>query len=334
MATIFITGVAGFLGSHLADAMLALGHKVIGIDNMIGGSYENIPRGVEFVEMDCCDFRRVREHMRGVDVLVHCAATAYEGLSVFSPHLVTRNIVDASVSCFSAAIAQSVRRIVFCSSMARYGAGLPPFRESDTPIPRDPYGIGKLSAEAMLLCLCDVHGVEWSIAVPHNIIGPRQKYNDPYRNVASIFLNLMMQGRSPIIYGDGSQKRCFSYVDDCLSCLTRMAFDPHCAGQVINIGPDEHELTIRELFELCASITGYKGAPVYLPDRPQEVKNAYCSSDKARALLDYRTRTSLPEGLLQMYKAMVLKGPKAFDYHLDLEIVTKRTPRTWTDRLF
>lgn len=331
---IFITGVAGFLGSHLADAMLAEGHKVIGIDNMIGGDRGNVPAGISFVEMDCCDLRGVRQLMRGTDVLVHCAATAYEGLSVFSPHLVARNIVDASVSCFSAAIGQSVRRIVFCSSMARYGVGLPPFHESDAPAPQDPYGIAKVAAEGMLRNLCDAHGVEWTIAVPHNIVGPRQKYDDPYRNVASIFLNLMMQGRSPVIYGDGSQKRCFSYVDDCLSCLTRMAFDPKCVAQVINIGPDENELTIHELFELCASITGFKGGPIYMADRPQEVKNAYCSSDKARALLDYRTKTSLPEGLLQMYKVMVLNGPKAFNYHLDLEIITKRTPRTWTDRLF
>lgn len=334
MATIFITGVAGFLGSHLADAMLADGHTVIGIDNMIGGDYANIPRSVEFVELDCCDRDLVLHHMRGVDCVFHCAATAYEGLSVFSPHLVTRNIVDASASVFSAAIAAKVGRVVFCSSMARYGDGIPPFHESDELKPQDPYGIGKVCAEQLLKNLCDTHGVEWTIAVPHNIIGPRQKYDDPYRNVASIFLNLMMQGGNPVIYGDGSQKRCFSYVDDCLSCLVRMAFEPKSSGQVINIGPDENEIKISDLWELCASITSFKGNPVFLENRPQEVKNAYCNSDKARLLLDYQTRTSLREGLFQMYKAMVLKGPKPFKYHLNLEIVNERTPRTWTDRLF
>lgn len=334
MSVIFITGVAGFLGSHLADAMLADGHSVIGIDNMIGGEYANIPRGMEFAEIDCCDRDAVLQCCGDSDVVFHCAATAYEGLSVFSPHLVARNIVDASVSVFSAAIAAKVQRIVFCSSMARYGIGLPPFHESDPPAPQDPYGISKVSAEQLLRSLCDVHGMDWTIAVPHNIIGPRQKYDDPYRNVASIFLNLMMQGRSPIIYGDGSQKRCFSYISDCLSCLVRMAFDPKSVGQVINIGPDENTITILELWELCAATTGFKGKPRFLADRPQEVRNAFCSSDKARALLDYKTKTSLQEGLLQMYKAMVLKGPKPFKYHLPIEIVSERTPRTWTDRLF
>lgn len=334
MANIFITGVAGFLGSHLADAMLADGHKVAGIDNLIGGELDNVPVAVDFHMVDCCDHAAIRPLMAGCHVLFHCAATAYEGLSVFSPHIVTRNIVDASVSVFSAAIAAGVKRIVFCSSMARYGRGDPPFVESDFCEPEDPYGIGKVCAEKMLKNLCDTHRTQWVVAVPHNIIGPRQKYDDPYRNVASIMLNRCLQGKPPIIYGDGEQRRCFSYVSDCLSCLTKMAFEGPVVGQVINIGPDEGTVSINELFDLVSNLTGYNGEPLRFPDRPKEVKFAFCSSNKARDLLGYQTRVDLRTGLALMRDHIVARGTRPFRYHLPLEIVTDKTPRTWVDKVF
>lgn len=334
MSRIFITGVAGFLGSHLADAMLADGHTVVGIDNMIGGDLDNVPSGVEFRQIDCNDFSRVKELMKGCDILYHCAATAYEGLSVFSPHVVTQNIVGASVSVITAAIANSLKRIVICSSMARYGKGNPPFREDHSCLPEDPYGVGKLVVEQFLENLCKTHGVEYVIAVPHNIIGPRQKYDDPYRNVASIMMNLMLQGRQPIIYGDGTQQRCFSYVDDCISCLKEMAFRDDVVGEVINIGPDEEPISINQLAGTIASLVGMKVVPKYLPGRPQEVKIALCSSDKARNLLGYKTTIPLQDGLIHMIRAIDRRGVRPFKYHLDLEIVSDKTPRTWTDRLF
>lgn len=334
MAKIFITGVAGFLGSHLADAFLADGHSVVGIDNMIGGDLDNVPSKVDFHQVDCNDFAAVRRLVDGVHVVFHCAATAYEGLSVFSPNVVTRNIVGASVSVITASIAARVQRIVFCSSMARYGKGIPPFSEDDLPKPEDPYGIGKVAAEQMLKNLCDTHGVQWAIAVPHNIIGPRQKYDDPYRNVASIMLNLMLQHRAPVIYGDGQQQRCFSYVDDCIFCLKAMAFDGKCVGQIINIGPDEEPVSINDLYSLCSNITGFNAEPLYLPGRPQEVKVALCQSDKARKLLGYETKTPLLNGLTAMRDHIQRRGVKPFKYHLDLEIVTEKTPKTWLHRLF
>jgi len=184
---VFISGVAGFLGSHLADAFLAEGWEVAGIDNLVGGYLDNVPAGVSFVRADCNDLPRVRALMEGASVVYHCAATAYEGLSVFSPHFVTQNVVTATTGMISAAVANRVRRFVHCSSMARYGANPVPFTEDQTPRPQDPYGIGKLAAEGLVRNLAEVHGVEWVVAVPHNIIGPRQKYDDPYRNVAAIF---------------------------------------------------------------------------------------------------------------------------------------------------
>ena len=331
---IFITGVAGFLGSHLADAFLADGHTVVGCDNMIGGYLDNVPEGVEFHQTDCNDFAKMKEYMQGVDIVYHCAATAYEGLSVFSPHMVTQHIVTASTGVISAAIANNVRRFVMCSSMARYGTNAVPFTEDMEPKPQDPYGIGKYMSELILQNLAEVHGMEWVIAVPHNIFGPRQKYDDPYRNVASIFINLMLQGRQPYIYGDGNQMRCFSYYSDDIDPLKKMAFSPDVVGQVINIGPDDEFVTINELAQLTARLLDFDLDIIHTRGRPQEVLLANCSAEKARRLLGYEPKIKLEDGIQQMIDWIRDRGPRPFIYHLDLEILNDKTPETWSKRLF
>ena len=331
---IFITGVAGFLGSHLADAFLADGHTVVGCDNMIGGYLDNVPEGVEFHQTDCNDFAKMKEYMQGVDIVYHCAATAYEGLSVFSPHMVTQHIVTASTGVISAAIANNVRRFVMCSSMARYGTNAVPFTEDMEPKPQDPYGIGKYMSELILQNLAEVHGMEWVVAVPHNIIGPRQKYDDPYRNVASIFINLMLQGRQPYIYGDGNQMRCFSYYSDDIDPLKKMAFSPDVVGQVINIGPDDEFVTINELAQLTARLLDFDLDIIHTRGRPQEVLLANCSAEKARRLLGYEPKIKLEDGIQQMIDWIRDRGPRPFIYHLDLEILNDKTPETWSKRLF
>jgi UDP-glucose 4-epimerase len=327
---VLITGVAGFLGSHLADAFLADGWDVVGVDNLIGGYLDNVPAGVSFHEADCNDLGRMRALTEGADVVYHCAATAYEGLSVFSPHLVTRNVVTATSGMMSAAIASRVRRFVFCSSMARYGANDVPFTEDTPPRPQDPYGIGKLAAEMLVRNLAETHGVEWVVAVPHNVIGPRQRYDDPYRNVAAIFVNLLLQGRPVVIYGDGSQKRCFSFVSDVVAPLRQMATDPACAGEVINVGPDDEFISVLDLARLVARLVGVDLECEFLPPRPREVSLANCSASKARALLGYQARVSLEEGLRQMIDWIRARGPRPFRHHLDLEIVSEALPTTWS----
>lgn len=332
--TIFITGVAGFLGSHLAERMLDKGHRVIGCDNLIGGYIDNIPEDVEFYQYDCQYLNSMIKIMKDVDIVYHCAATAYEGLSVFSPYLVTKNIYQISMSIFTAAIVNKVERIVFCSSMARYGTQEKvPFTEDLTPKPQDPYGIAKYASELTLKNLCEVHGIDYVIAVPHNIIGPKQKYDDPYRNVASIMINRMLQGKQPIIYGDGTQKRCFSFVQDDIEVLEKLAFNDNVVGEVINIGPDEEFVTINELAEVLAKLLDFKLNPIYYPDRPQEVKLANCSADKARKLLGYKTSYTLEQGLKEMIDYIKQKGTKKFRYQFDIEIVNDKTPKTWTKRL-
>ena len=331
---IFITGVAGFLGSHLAEAFLNDGHQVAGNDNLIGGYLDNVPEGCDFHQVDCNDFAKMKDLLEGVDIVYHCAATAYEGLSVFSPHMVTQHIVTASTGVLSAAMANRVKRFVMCSSMARYGENEIPFTEDMEPKPQDPYGIGKHMSELMLRNLAEVHGMEWVVAVPHNIVGPRQKYDDPYRNVASIFINLMLQGRQPYIYGDGQQMRCFSFVTDVIDPLKKMAFDDRVVGEVINVGPDDEMITINELARAIAELLDFPIDPKHMRERPQEVYLANCSAEKARRLLGYEPSVRLSDGLQRMIDYIKQRGTRHFTYHLDLEIMNEKTPETWLKKLF
>ena len=326
---ILITGVAGFLGSHLATKLADMGHEVLGVDNMSGGYKDNIPTNVKFFKFDCCDLKKMNDVMKNIDVVYHCAATAHEGLSVFSPYEITKNNYLASVSVFTAAVSKKVRRIIFCSSMARYGDQKTPFTEDMKPKPVDPYAISKVAAENVLINLCELNNIEWVIAVPHNIIGPKQKYDDPFRNVVSIMINRMLQKKSPIIYGDGEQKRCFSYIDDCISCLIPMLDQKNLDKQIINIGPDEEFVTINTVSEICSNITGSNLKPIYKKDRPREVKHAACSADKARKFLNYNTKTDLKTGIRKTFDYIKKRGPKPFDYHINLEIENELTPVSW-----
>jgi UDP-glucose 4-epimerase len=332
---VFLTGIAGFLGSHLADRLIAAGHRVSGNDTLIGGYRDNVPREATFHEIDCCDLDAMTRALEGVDVVVHTAAAAYEGLSVFSPALVVQNNVQASVSTFTAAIRQRVRRVVHCSSMSRYGDNPVPFTE-DMPVrPRDPYAIAKVAAEQLLVNLAQTHGFEHCIAIPHNIIGARQKYDDPFRNVASIMANLMLQGRQPIVYGDGAQMRCFSPIGDVVGCLERLVIGDDVDGLVVNVGPDDGFITILELAERLARVIGFSPLePIFVEPRPCEVKLATCSAALTREKLGYVAQTSLDEGLLDIVEFIRARGTLPFTYHLPVEIVSERTPRTWKERLF
>jgi len=333
---IFITGVAGFLGSHLAGALAKQGHTVRGLDNLIGGDRENIPEGVSFAQADIQDIPFLLSAFEDIDVVYHCAALPHEGLSVFSPKLITDSVFGGSMSVMSAACEMRVKRVINMSSMARYGncggAADAPFNETDPAIPVDPYGVAKLAAEDAMTILGKVHGVHVIHCVPHNIIGPNQKYDDPYRNVVSIFINKMLRGERPIVYGDGSQVRCFSYVEDDLQVMLQMldAEVPH--GSIWNVGPDEEAITIRDIGTLLGEVLEVKWDPEYVPDRPQEVRIAFCLADKIRAQFGYKTEWTLRDALYSMVAAIKKRGPKPFDYHLPLEIVNEKTPRTWVEK--
>ena len=332
---IFITGIAGFLGSNLAQYYLKKNFKVSGCDNLIGGSLDNIDqKKINFFKANCEDFEMMKKITKNVDILCHAAAFAHEGLSSFSPVLITNNNVTGSVSVFTAAIVNKIKRIVYCSSMARYGNIKIPFREEDELKPVDPYGVSKVAAENILKILSKTHGVEYNIAVPHNIIGPNQKYDDPFRNVVSIMINLMLQNKKPIIYGDGNQKRTFSDIDDCIYCLDKLLTDPQIISQVVNIGPDEEYISINELYHLLSNKLKFNLEPKYLEDRPNEVKEATCSADKARKILGYKTSVNLDESLNKIINYIRKKGPKHFQYNYPLEINNEKTPIAWKEKLF
>jgi UDP-glucose 4-epimerase len=217
--------------------------------------------------------------------------------------------------------------------MARYGNGPVPMVEDQPLNPVDPYGVAKYASELLVRNVCETHGIEYNIAVPHNIIGPKQKYDDPYRNVASIMINRMLQGKQPVIYGDGGQKRCFSFVQDCVNPLVKMGTLPNVTSEVINIGPDEEYISILGLAELIAEIMNFNLDPIMVPDRPKEVRYATCSADKARRLLDYKTTVTLREGLQSIIEWISAHGTKPFEYHLPIEIDSPMVPETWTSRL-
>ena len=331
---VLITGVAGFLGSHLADYYLAANCEVIGIDNLVGGYRDNVPEGVSFYDYDLSDLELIKPLFSNVELVIHSACTAYEGLSVFSPNLIVKNTTQISASVLSAASSAKVRKFMYLSSMARYGyQEIVPFVESMTPNPQDPYGIAKYSSELLVRNICDNNGIEYVILVPHNIIGPRQKYDDPFRNVASIMINRMLQGKQPVIYGNGNQKRCFSFINDVVSPITTAGEINTVNSQVINIGPDEEFISINELANVIAGKLDFDLSPIYFPDRPQEVFLANCSANKARDYLGYNTTVSLNDGIGELINWIKSKGPKNFDYHLPIEIINEKTPKTWTMKL-
>ena len=329
---IYITGIVGFLGSHLAKKLKDQGHEVGGNDNMIQGDIENLPKDINFHKTDCCNYSEMVKNLKGYDIVYHCAATAHEGLSVFSPNFITKNIYQASVSVITASIVNKIKKFVFCSSMARYGTQKNPFTEDMSPNPQDPYGIAKVAVEQTLQLLCEVHGMDYNIAVPHNIVGPNQRYDDPFRNVMSIFINRNLQMKPSIIYGDGLQRRCFSYIADVIYCLEKLALDKKINKEIINIGPDEESVSVLELAKLVANETGFNGKPIFVNERPQEVREATCSSDKARKLLGYETKTNLKDSIKYTAEFIRKRGTKPFIYNLPVEIVNNITPETWTKK--
>ena len=331
---ILITGIAGFMGSHLADSMLAEGHEVVGIDNLIGGYESNVPRKAKFINEDLRNLNAISPHFKNVDIVIHSACTAYEGLSVFSPSLVSENTYQITANVLSASVNFQVSKILYLSSMARYGTqSVLPFTENMIPKPQDPYGIAKYASELLVKNLCDLNSIAYTVLVPHNIIGPRQKYNDPFRNVASIMINRMLQGKQPIIYGDGEQKRCFSFMKDVVDPIKTTVNTNIANGEVINIGPDEEFVTINELANKIANIISFDLDPIYVPSRPQEVQFANCSADKARKILNYTPKVGLTEGLTELVLWIENQGPRPFEYHLPIEINNSSTPKTWTDKL-
>ncbi len=332
-----VTGCAGFLGYHLSLALLKEGHEVAGIDDLSGGD-NRIAQSSSwscFLGRDVRNTHGLVDVFKDCEVVWHCACIPCEGLSVFSPRLVVDSVVNGSVSVMSAAVQAGVKRVVNCSSMARYGDTFEvPYREPMLPHPVDPYGLAKFQAEQQMHLIGSIHGVRVVHAVPHNIVGPFQKHDDPYRNVASIFANRVLQGKPPIIYGDGGQVRCFSHVDDVVPVLLRLGLDQDVEhGEVFNVGPDEGEITVKELAMLVMGLFGKHLEPIFMPGRPQEIRHATCSSKKIRMRFGFKQKVSLNDAVKSVVDHVKSVGTKPFDYRLPIEIRSEKTPQTWTKEL-
>ena len=326
---ILVTGVGGLIGSHVARELHEAGASVVGCDSFITGQRRNVPATIDFTEADCRDIGAMRLLCAGADVVIHCAATAYEGLSVYSPHFITDHIFGTSSAVFSAALSEGARRIVFTSSMARYGAGPVPFVETQPPAPVDPYGVAKVASEMLLRTLCRLHDREYVIGVPHNVVGPGQRYDDLYRNVAAIMINRALSGDDITVYGDGKQRRCFTHVADVAEQISALALAPGVSGEVFNLGSDTGFITVDELAHRIVARTGRPVGVRHVAPRHGEVRDATCCHERIEAFMGRASMRTLDDALDGLIAEVRTLGPRPSLPDLPLEIRGPHVPETW-----
>src|SRR3990167_5471554 len=291
---ILVTGAAGFMGSHLVDALVDLGHEVYGIDDLSGGYEHNINPNSTFIKLDLREKEKARVAVVGIKpkILFHLAADAAEGRSQFTPISSTERNYLAYLNVLVPAIKNGMTKVILTSSMSVYGSQTPPFSETMDRKPDDIYGIAKASMEGVTEVLSKVFKFKYTIIRPHNVYGPKQNLADPYRNVVGIFINRLLEGKNFYLYGDGMQKRAFSHVDDVIPTMIRAAFNKNVEGLAINIGSNS-PVTLNELANtilkefFSGGSVPLKFKPSYLPARPQEVKYAYCSHGLAEKFLNF-----------------------------------------------
>lgn len=338
---ILVTGAAGFMGSHLVDSLVARQkHEVFAVDDLSGGYKSNINPKSKFTKLDLRDSKATEEYIGAFEpeLLYHLAADATEGRSQFTPISASQRNYMAYLYTLVPCIKNGLKRVVLTSSMSVYGAQKAPFSEDMLKKPEDVYGITKAAMEDVTEVLAKVHRFEYVIIRPHNVYGPKQNLSDPYRNVIGIFINCLLNNKNFYIYGDGEQKRAFTYIDDLTPYILKAGFLKEVNGEVINIGPSK-EYTVNYLANLVlktffpnGNIPGRLKAK-YLPERPQEVKDAYCTNNKAQNLLGYKTTIDLEEGVRRMVVWAKTLGPQKFNYLKDLELETNDVPETWKKRL-
>jgi len=325
---ILVTGVAGFIGSHIAERLILRGHEVVGLDDLSGGFTDNVPKGTVFVQGTVLDAallsRLFAEHR--ITHVFHLAAYAAEGLSHFIRAFNYTNNVVGSMNVLNEAVKAEVRCFVFTSSIAVYGAGQTPMRESLRPEPEDPYGIAKYAVELDLQAARHMFGIDSIVFRPHNVYGERQHIGDRYRNVIGIFMNQLMRDEPMSIFGDGTQTRAFSYIGDVAPLIADAIDVPAAFNQTFNIGADE-STTVNELAEQVAKAMGEKPRIRHLEAR-KEVLHAVADHSKVVEVFGYRPRWSLDRGLKQMAEWALSVGPREPSRRADVE-VAKNLPASW-----
>ena len=298
---VLITGVAGLLGSRLADYLISEGVDVIGIDNLSGGHIDNVHPNVNFYNLDLQDksLRDIfKEH--NPTYVYHFAAYAAEGLSPFIRTYNYNNNLVSTANVVNECIRHNVTRLIFTSTMAVYGHGSGGiFDEKQVPNPIDPYGVAKYGCEMDIQIAGEQHGLDWCIIRPHNVYGIKQNIWDKYRNVLGIWMYQKLNNQPITIYGDGTQTRAFSFIDDSIKPLWKAATTPGASKEIINLGGIE-EITIKNASDVLLDIIGSTDV-VHLEKR-HEVHFAVPTYQKSVDILGFEYKTSLKDGLRSMWE--------------------------------
>jgi UDP-glucose 4-epimerase len=330
MSNVLVTGCSGFIGSHVAEALLDKGHRVVGLDDLSGGFVENHPRDLIFKEGSITDNGLVESVFQeyGFEYVFHLAAYAAEGLSHFIKRFNYTNNLIGSVNLINASVnSGTVKCFVFTSSIAVYGANQVPMTEDMVPKPEDPYGISKYAVEMDLRQSLEMFGLNHIIFRPHNVYGERQNVGDRYRNVIGIFMNQIMQGKPMTIFGDGLQSRAFSYISDVAPVIAGAIDRPNAYNKVFNIGADV-PYTVLHLAEVVAGAMGVKPEIVKLEAR-KEVAHAFSSHEKAQSVFgDIIRNIPLEEGVGRMARWVQKSGARQSGMFGGIE-VERNMPQSW-----
>jgi len=323
-----VTGGAGFIGSHVAEELLKMGHEVVVLDDLSGGFLDNVPAGAEFVQGTINDHVLIdtlfgKHHF---DYVYHLAAYAAEGLSHFIKRFNYENNLIGSVNLINAAVNFEAKCLIFTSSIAVYGTNQLPMSEDIQPLPEDSYGIAKYAVELDLKESYKIFGLPYIIFRPHNVYGERQNTGDKYRNVIGIFINQLMHGQPMTIFGDGEQSRAFSYIGDVAPVIARSIEFPAAYNEIFNVGADK-PYTVNYLAEVVAKAGGVPCKVVHL-DARQEVKHAYSSHQKEERIFGAKAKTFLEEGVQRMVDWALKAGPRKSKEFEKIEIM-KNLPLSW-----
>ncbi len=327
--TSLVTGGAGFIGSHVTDELIRLGHRVIVLDDMSGGFTENVNPAAILINGSVTDTDLVDEvfTQNRIDHVYHLAAYAAEGLSHFIRRFNYTNNVVGSMTVLNAALRHKCRCFVFTSSIAVYGAGQVPMVESLAPRPVDPYGIGKYAVELDLEAARNLFGLNYIVFRPHNVYGERQNIGDPYRNVVGIFMNQILQGQPCTVFGDGMQTRAFTHISDIAPVIAKSVYQEKAFGQVFNIGADT-PYSVTELVRMVQEAMGVDTGIQRLAAR-EEVQHAFSDHSKCETYFAYRARTSLRDGLTRMVAWVRTAGARTGQPFGNLEL-TDKLPLSWS----
>jgi UDP-glucose 4-epimerase len=311
-----VTGGAGFIGSHVAERLVTLGHKVRIVDNLSTGDEANLAGldgAVEFLRGDLCDADVCSRAVEGIEVVFHLAALPSVPRSLKDPLASHTANAHATMRLLEACRAGRVRRVVYASSSSIYGeAAVSPKVESAEPLPRSPYAAAKLAGEQYVLAFARAGLMEGVALRYFNVFGPRQSPRSAYAAVIPSFLLAALEKREATLYGDGTQTRDFTYVDNVVDATLLAATRPveTVSGSVVNVGAGA-QTSLLGLIDLVGKVTGRKLAYRQLPAREGEVHDSLASLERAERLLGYRPRVLLPEGVRRTWLWFQRRPPVA-----------------------